>query len=182
MRAGGMRYSRDFTITRQDTQQFYSMLVLRRWCKGILGFAAVGALVAKLYINWLGFALDTVGTAVVMLLTGILTALLITVGMIIRTRGNVSKMMRKRGRESYVQQTRIDGFGVHVTVDKDSAKLNFGEIKKVEETAAAFYIFLTDADAWILPKNQMEDSEAECRAIREIFSRVIAPKRLKLQK
>lgn len=177
-----MRYSRDFTITRQDTQKFYQMLVLRRWRKGILGFAVVGALVGKLYLNWLGFQLGGVETAFFLVLSGVLTAMLITLGMVIRTRSNVSKMMRKKGRESYVQQTRIDGFGVHVTVEQDSAKLRFEEICRVEETADAFYIFLTEQDAWILPKREMEDTEGESRTVREIFSRVVAPKRLKLQK
>ena len=177
-----MRYSRDFTITQQDTQKFYGMLVLRRWRKGILGFAVVGGLVAKLYLDWLDFQLDTVGTIIFMVLTGIMTSLLITLGMVIRTRSNVSKMMRSKGRDSYVQQTRIDGFGVHVTVGKDSAKLGFEKILRVEENAAAFYLFITESEAWILPKSQMEDRETESRTIREIFSRVIAPKRLKLQK
>lgn len=177
-----MRYSRDFTITRQDTQKFYQMLVLRRWRKGILGFAAVGALVGKLYLDWLGFQLGAVETSVFLVLTGVLTAMLITLGMVLRTRSNVGKMMRKKGRESYIQQTRIDGFGVHVTVGQDNAKLRFEEICRVEETADAFYIFLTEQDAWIMPKGQMEDAEAESRAVREIFSKVIAPKRLKLQK
>lgn len=177
-----MRYSRDFTITRQDTQKFYQMLVLRRWRKGILGFAVVGALVGKLYLDWLGFQLGAVETSVFLALTGVLTAMLITLGMVLRTRSNVGKMMRKKGRESYIQQTRIDGFGVHVTVGQDNAKLRFEEICRVEETADAFYIFLTEQDAWIMPKGQMEDAEAESRAVREIFSKVIAPKRLKLQK
>ena len=177
-----MRYSRDFTITRLDTQRFYQMLVLRRWRKGILGFAVVGALVGKLYLDWLGFTLGGVEMVFFLVLAGVLTSLLITLGMVIRTRSNVSKMMRKKGRESYVQQTRIDGFGVHVTVEQDNAKLRFEEICRVEETSDAFYIFLTEQDAWILPKSQMEDTEAECRAVREIFSRVVAPKRLKLQK
>ena len=177
-----MRYSRDFTITRSDMQLFYRMLVLRRWCKGILGFAVVGALVARLYINWLNISLDAVETVVFMVLTGILTALLITLGMVIRTNRNVGRLMRKNGRESYVQSVRIDGFGVHVTTGDETAKLGFDKLLRVQETSAAFYLFVTDTQAWILPKHQMEDPEAESRTVREIFSRVVPPQRLKLKK
>ncbi len=177
-----MRYSRDFTITREEMQNFYRMLVLRRWQKGILGFAVVGALVARLYLNWLNLKLGTAWEIVIMLLTAVLTAVFITFGMTLRTRRNVDQLMRSKGRGSYVQQTRIDGFGVHVTVDKDSAKLPFEKIHLVQETKDAFYIFLTADQAWILPKAQMEDTDAECAALRGIFTRVVAPARRKLQK
>ena len=177
-----MRYSRDFTITRRDTEKFYQLLVLRRWAKGILGFAVVGALVTKLYMDWLGFSLDTAGMAAVMVLGGIITAAVITAGVLWRTRGNVTRLMRKNGRESYVQQMRIDGFGVHVSVNGESAKVGFDKLARVQETKDAFYLFLTENEAWIMPKSQMENADEECRAIREIFSKVVAPRRRKLGK
>lgn len=176
-----MRYSRDFTITKEHLQRFYQMLVLRRWRKGIVGFAVVGALVLKLYMDWLGFSLDTAGMAAMMVLGGLLTAVFITIGILLRTRGNVTRLMRKKGSASYVQQVRIDGFGVHVTVGEEKAKLGFDKLRLVRETKDAFYLFVTDNDAWIMPKEQMEDVEAECRAIREIFSKVVAPGRRKLR-
>ena len=48
-----MRYQRDFTIGLKETRDFYQMLVLGRWWKGILGFGVVGGLVAWMYLNWL---------------------------------------------------------------------------------------------------------------------------------
>ena len=177
-----MRYIRDFTITRKDTLRFYRILALRRWSKGILAFSVIGALVAKLYLDWLGFSLGTAGTALVMALCGILTAALITLGTILRTNGSVTAAMRRKGLKSYVQQTRIDGFGIHVTVGKETTRQGFDKILRVQETASAFYIYLTENDAWLLPKDQMEDKEAEIRTIREIFSKVVAPSRLKLKK
>ena len=177
-----MRYSRDFTITRRDTEKLYQMLVLRRWSKGILGFAVVGALVIKLYMDWLGFESGTAGTLTAMVLGGILTAVFITAGVLLRTKANVAKLMRKKGRESYVQETRIDGFGVHVSVNGESAKLGFDKLKFVRETKDAFYLFVTDNDAWIMPKSQMENADEECRTIREIFGKVVAPSRRKLGK
>ena len=37
-----MTYRRDFTIGLRETQDFYLMLALGRWWKGILGFGAAG--------------------------------------------------------------------------------------------------------------------------------------------
>ena len=44
-----MTYRRDFTIGLRETQDFYLMLALGRWWKGILGFGAAGALAGVLY-------------------------------------------------------------------------------------------------------------------------------------
>lgn len=176
-----MRYIRDFTITQRDLAAFYQTLALRRWTKGILAFAVVGALVAKLYLNWLAIELDSTMTVVVLVAAAILTAVLITAGVMIRTRFQVRDSLRKTGRSSYVQETRIDGFGVHVTVDQASSKASFSKLRRVQETSAAFYLFLTDSDAWLLPKSQMENKEEECRTLREIFTKVLPPQQLKLK-
>lgn len=175
-----MRYRRDFTVTESHLQKFYRHLVLRRWSKGVLGFGVVGALVGKLYMNWLNIPLEGVWAIFGMVLTGCVTMLFVTLGVMFRTRQNVRKSIRGKGRGSYVQQTEIDGFGVHVTVDGDKAKVGFEKLHMVQETKDAFYLFLTAGDAWILPKEQMENPEEECAAIRAIFSKVIEPKRRKL--
>ena len=94
----------------------------------------------------------------------------------------VRAQLRRSGRERYVQQTEIDGFGVRVTVGKDRAKLGFDKLRRVQETRGAFYLFLSDSQAWILPKAQMEDRAAECAQLRQIFRTVIERGRLRLRK
>ena len=175
-----MRYSRDFTITEAEMQKFYRMLVLQRWGKGVLGFGVVGALVGKLYISWLDLPLEGGWAVAAMVLTGIVTMLFVTLGVIFRTRRNVRASIRRKRQGSYVQCTEIDGFGVHVTVGDEKAKMSFEKLHLVRETKDAFYLFLTPGDAWILPKGQMENAEEESAVIRGIFSKVIEPKRRKL--
>ena len=94
----------------------------------------------------------------------------------------VRAQLRRSGRERYVQETEIDGFGVRVTVGKDRAKLGFDKLRRVQETRGAFYLFLSDSQAWILPKAQMEDRAAECAQLRQIFRTVIERGRLRLRK
>lgn len=177
-----MRYFRDFTITQQDLIAFYQMLALRRWAKGLLGFAVVGALVAKLYLNWFSIELTVPWSVLVPFIAAALTTALIAAGILIRIRIKVRDSIRKTGRSRYVQQTRIDGFGVHVTVDQVSSKAGFDKLRRVQEASSAFYLFLTDSEAWILPKSQMENTEEECCTLREIFSKVIPSQQLKLQR
>ena len=169
-----MSYHRDFTIGKRETLDFYLSLVLRRWRGGIAGFAAAGALASLLYTARLSLpariGLAAAGAAAF--------ALLATLWLLLSTGHKVREQLRRSGRESYIQETEINGFGVHVTVGKDKAKLAFENLVQVRETRRAFYLFLSDAHAWILPKAQMEDPAAESAQLRALFTSVLERKKL----
>ncbi len=177
-----MSYRRDFTIGLRETQQFQLMLVLERWRGGIWGFGAVGALVAWMYLLLpeplpalpVRLGLSAAAAALSMAVA----ALVLTASTLSRVRGQV----RRSGRGPYVQETEIDGFGVRVTVGKDRARLGFDRLVRVRETRRAFYLFIAEHQAWILPKAQMEDRESECQAVREILRTVVERGRLRLHK
>lgn len=177
-----MNYRRDFTIGLRETQAFYVSLVLGSWWKGIVGLGLIGGLVAWMYMNWARVTLAAPWRFWIMVAAMLATMGAIALGMALSTRSKVRAQVRRAGRESYVQQTEIDGFGVHVTVGKDRAKLSFEKLVRVQETGSAFYLFLSDSQAWLLPKAQMEDPDAECRQLRTIFRTVIESKKLKLRK
>ena len=173
-----MSYRRNFTIGRRETRNFYLTLVLGSWRKGIAGFGAVGALAALLYMPELPLPLRGL-----LLLAGAAAGMgLSTLFLAVSTCLRVRAQLRRSGRERYVQETEIDGFGVRVTVGKDRARLGFDRLVRVRETRRAFYLFIAEHQAWILPKAQMEDREAECRAVREIFCKVVERSRLRLRK
>lgn len=173
-------YHRDFTIGLRETQDFYIFLTLGRWWKGIVGFGAVGALAAVMYTLELGLtlpvraALIAGGAAVAAGITALV--------LVVSTLGKVKSQIRRSGRESYIQETEINGFGVHVAVGKDKARLGFENLQRVAETGKAFYLFISDSQAWILPKRQMEDPEAESEQLRTIFRTVVERGKLRLKK
>ena len=175
-----MSYHRDFTIGKRETMDFYLSLVLRRWRGGILGFGAVGALAALLYTAQTELSLPVqIG---LMAAGAVVFMLLVTLWLVLSTGGKVKDQLRLSGRESYIQETEINGFGIHVTVGKDKAKLAFENLAQVRETKKAFYLFLSDTHAWILPKAQMEDPAAESAQLRELFNKVLERKKLHLRK
>jgi len=175
-----MSYRRDFTIGKRETLDFYLSLVLRRWRGGIAGFGVAGVLASLLYTSQAGASLPVlVGLAIA---GAALFALLVTLWLVLYTTHKVKDQLRQSGRESYIQETEINGFGVHVTVGKDKAKLAFENLAQVRETKKAFYLFLSEAHAWIIPKAQMEDQEAESAQLRKLFSTVVERKKLHLMK
>ena len=173
-------YQRNFTIGLRETQEFYLTLELGRWRGGIAGFGVAGALVALLYTGQA--ALTTPLRALAVLGGGAAAMLAAVLVLTLSICGRVRGQIRRSGREHYVQQTQIDGFGVHVTVDKGQARLGFDKLVRVRETRRAFYLFLSDNQAWILPKAQMEDRAGECRQLRELFRTVVERGRLRLKK
>ena len=107
-----MSYRRNFTIGRRETRNFYLTLVLGSWRKGIAGFGAVGALAALLYMPALSLPLRGL-----LLLAGAAAGMgLSTLFLAVSTCLRVRAQLRRSGRERYVQETEIDGFGVRVTV------------------------------------------------------------------
>lgn len=177
-----MSYRRDFVIGLKETRDFYTRLLLRSWRKGILGFGLAGGLTAWYYLNLFQAAVSAPVELLLSLAAAAAVMGLVAAVMALSTRWKIAREARRSGRERYVQHTRIDGFGLHVTVDDREARLGFDKLMKVEETKKAFYLYLAANQAWILPKDQMEDRDGESRALREIFSAVIESKRLKLQK
>lgn len=174
-----MSYRRDFTIGLRETQDFYAALTMARWRKGLAGFAAVGALAALLYT--LRTALSLPVKAALAAAGAVLAAAITALILLVSTRQRVKEQVRRSGRESYVQATEINGFGIHVTAGKDRARLAFENLLRVQETGKAFYLFLSDSQAWILPKKQMEDPEAESEQLRTIFRTVIEGRKLRLR-
>ena len=175
-----MSYHRDFTIGKRETMDFYLSLVLRRWRGGILGFGAAGALAVLLYTGQARLSLPV--QAGLMAAGALAGALLSTLCLVLSTAGKVREQLRLSGRESYVQETEINGFGVQVTVGKDKARMAFENLAQVRETRRAFYLFLSDAHAWILPKAQMEDPAAESAQLRELFRTVLEGRKLHFMK
>lgn len=174
-----MSYRRDFTIGLRETRDFYLSLVLGRWGKGIAGFGAAGALVGLLYTGQAGLSLPL--RAAVILAAALAAAGVTALVLVVSTCRKVKTQVSRSGRGTYIQETEINGFGVHVTVGKDKARMGFEDLVRVRETRRAFYLFLSESQAWILPKRQMEDREAECAQLRELFGTVIERGKLRLK-
>lgn len=172
-------YRRDFTIGLRETRDFYLFLAMEHWRKGIAGFAAAGALAALMYA--MGTELSLPVKAAAMAGGALAAAGIAALIVALSTCRRVREQVRRSGRESYVQETEINGFGVHVAVGKDRARLAFENLLRAVETRKAFYLFISAGQAWILPKKQMEDPQGETERLREILRTVLERKKLRLK-
>lgn len=174
-----MSYERDFTIGYRETRDFHLSVTLRRWWKGMLGFALVAVLVVWMYMFRLAPDSPPLAVGIVAVVFAVLTFVL---GMLTFVVTTILQVRSRVSRTSYVQATKIDGFGVHVTVGKKKAKLPFDRLLLVRETKKAFYLFIAEDQAWLLPKAQMADPVRESDQLRQIFRTVVERRKLELQK
>ena len=177
-----MKYERKFTIRSNDVIRFQQELMLRGGGLRIVGIAIMGVVIAWLYVQWLNIEATPMEMALWMSFTTVVTLLVVCLSMVLTNRKQTKKHLERMGKESYQQEVLIDPFGVHVVADGNRSKVGFDKIMEVRENRWAFFIHLNPIQAWILPKAQMEDVEAESRQIREIFDQVIESRRLKFQK
>lgn len=174
-----MDYQETFTIHAKDAIRFYFRLFYRSRLWMILGFGLAGALTTYLYGAPGGLPGPVLfGT---MLLTFVVVAVLFLGASYLNIRRSVRKGAKKNGADSYQQAVRINGFGIRVDANGKEGRVGFDKILKVEETRDYFYIYLTRENGWIMPKNQMANREADCAALRALFTKVIPQRQLHLQ-
>ena len=177
-----MKYEREFTIRANDVVRFQQGLMLRGSGLRIVGIAIMGVVIAWLYVQWLNIEATPMEMALWMSFTTAVTMVVVFLSMVITNRKQTKKHLERMGKDSYQQKVLIDVFGIHVIADGNKSRLGFEKVMEVRENRHAFYIYLNPIQAWILPKDQMEDVEGESRQIREIFDQVIESRRLKFQK
>lgn len=177
-----MDYQRDFTIRTKDLQYFRQELMLERWGGLIRGCGLLGSIIAWAYLNWIGQELGIITEVVTIVFSGLASLEVLMLGMIWLNNSKVKRAMRAMGKSSYLQKVEINGFGVHAETDGRKEKAGFDKIVRVKETVRAFYIFYAREEAWVLPKEQMADEQAETEKLREIFTALVASSQLKLMK
>lgn len=175
-----MEYHRTFQIGQREAMDFYLYQALRHRSLGAVGFCVVGLLICWLYSAQAQGS--PVSFAISMVITFVAVLAAILGGYYFTIRNKVRAAIRQRGRERYPQEILINGFGLRCTASGREVKVAFEKIREIRETRRAVYIYMTENDAWILPKAQMEDPAAETAKLREIFDMVIESQRLHLRK
>ena len=173
-----MEFHQTFTIGKRESTRFYFYQVLRARLVGSLGFGLVAALVFYLYASPY---LSPIALGVTLVIVFFTMLAAISLGYWLAIGGKLKKAAAKNGFSAYDQEILINGFGVRVKAAGRESKVGFDKLHAVRETGKDFYLYLSDQDAWILPKSQMAGGAADCAALRELFAKVIPSSRLHLK-
>ena len=172
------QFSGQFTITKKDNLRynFYSMRK-RLTTTSILVFVIIGAMVGFLrYGQGYGLAAS--------LTNGLLTALIGTAALVAVTLTatvlKVNSYYRQKKLTDFTVTFTADQTGIHAVSNRGNADLDWNRIVAVHETRNAFYIFITDSYANVMPKDQSTDAKA-FEALRKLLVQHVDKSRLKLK-
>lgn len=173
------QFSQAFTITKKDNLRYNFFLMRKKLiATSALVFVIIVAMIGLLkYAQGASVSLALIN-AFVMAVAG--TLILIGINL-------VTTVVRMNG---YYKQKKLSDFTVTFTTDKDGihaksergdSDLPWNRIVEVQETRHAFYVFITDSHANVLPKDQFS-SEAEVAVFRALLEKNMEVTRLKLKR
>jgi hypothetical protein len=170
-----MPFANHFTITKKDNLRFNFFLMKKKLiATSITVFVIISAMVGLIrYAQGapLGVA---VLRALLLGLGG--TALLIAVNAV-STVMRLNNLYRQKKLLDFSVDFTVDAAGIHARSERGDSDLPWSRITSVQETRHAFYIFITDTHANVMPKDQLK-SGADVAALRGLFQKHLdAPRR-----
>lgn len=173
------QFSESFTITKKDNLRYNFFLMQKKLVATsvlvfVIIFAMIGLLryarggdVASAILN--GFLMAVVGTLV---LIGINIVMAVT---------RINSYYKQKKLTDFSVVFTADKTGIHAASERGDSDLNWNRIVAVRETRHAFYIFITDAHANVMPKDQFSGAK-EIEAFRSLLMKNVEKSRLKLKR
>ncbi len=173
-----MQFQGHFTITRKDNIRFNLLLMKRKLISASIVVFFVIALLVGIIKYMQGFALTAAITqALIMAVLGmILLAIVNVVSMMMR----VNSMYKSKKITDFSFDATVDKSGFHATSDRGDSDIPWERILSVTETGAAFYVFITDSNANVLPKPQITNP-SDMETLRKLLTKHLPAHKLHLK-
>jgi len=173
-----MQFSNHFTITKKDNTR-YNFYIMRKKLisTSVIVFVIIaGTLTLMRYAQ--GVAIQgAIANALLMAVFG--TVLLLAVN-VVTTIVRINSFYKKKKLVDFSVDFTVDKDGIHAVSDRGNSDLPWNRIVSIHETRNAFYIFISDTHANVMPKDQIL-SEAGIANLRSLFAKNLDKPRLKLK-
>ena len=172
------QFSGQFTITKKDNLRynFYSMRK-KLLSTSILVFVIIGAMIGFLRYGQ-GYGLTS--SLVNALLTAAAGTALLLIINVVATILRMNNFYKQKKLSDFTVTFTADDTGIHAVSNRGNSDLEWNRIVAVHETRNAFYIFITDSYANVMPKDQSTDAKA-FEILRKLLVQHIDKNRLKLR-
>ena len=172
------QFSESFTITKKDNL-WYNFFLMRKKlvATSVLVFVIIFAMVGLLRYA-LGIGISAA------ILNGLLMAVvgtLVLIGInILTTVTRINSFYKQKKLSDFSVKFTVDKSGLHAASERGDSDLPWNRIVAVHETKHAFYIFITDSHANVMPKDQFS-SPKEIDAFRSLLAQNLEKTRLKIR-
>ena len=175
-----MEYKGHFTISKKDNIDFNFLLMKNRLIRStVIVFIVIVMLVTLL--NYALKAMPLQGALLQGLLMGgigIVLMLAINIGSMYT---RINAMYRKNQIQDFTFDVVVDKNGFHAKSNRGDSDIPWERILSLQETKNAFYVFITENNANVLPKSQMQ-LPADAARIRQIAEKFLPANRCKCKK
>jgi len=173
-----MPFTCHFTITKKDNLR-YNFYIMRKKLitTMVLVFVIIaGMLTLMRYAQ--GVSLQgALANALAMAALG--TAVLLAVN-IVTTIMRINSFYKQKKLTDFSVDFTVDKSGIHAASERGDSDLPWNRVAGVHETRNAFYIFITDTHANVMPKDQLQ-STADAATLRALFEKNLDKPKLKLK-
>jgi len=172
------QFSGQFTITKKDNLR-YNFFSMRKKlaATSVLVFVIIGTMVGFLrYAQGMPLSAAVVNA---LLLAVMGTVILIAIN-VITTVLRINSMYQQRKLTDFTVTFTADQTGIHAVSSRGNSDLEWNRIFAVHETRNAFYIFITESYANVMPKDQIPDARA-AEAFRALLVEHVEKNRLKIK-
>ena len=173
-----MQFKGHFTITKRDNIDFNLLLMKRKLISAsITVFAVITLLVGFLkYMQ----GIPLVNAALQALLLAVLGVVLLAVINIVSMLLRINGMYKSNKIAEFSFDALVDKDGFHATSDRGDSDVPWERILSVAETKGAFYVFITDSNANVLPKPQIAEASG-VETLRKLFIKYLPAQKLRLR-
>ena len=173
------QFSHTFTITKKDNLRYNFFLIQKKLvATSALVFVIIAAMVGLLRYAQSGSVSVALINAAIMSVLGTLVLVGINIA---TTVVRINKLYKQRKLTDFTVSFQTDKSGIHAASERGDSDLPWNRIVAVRETRHAFYVFITDSHANVLPKDQFTD-EAETALFRSILEKNMEPQRLNIKR
>ena len=172
------QFSHTFTITKKDNLHYnFFMMQKKLIATSVLVFVIIFAMIGLIkYAQGAGIT-TAILNALLMAVAG--TLFLVAINYITAIM-RINKYYKQKKLSDFTVSFTTDAAAIHATSERGDSDLPWNRIMEVRETKQAFYLFITEAHANVLPKDQFTD-EAEIALFRTWLEKNIAATRLKIK-
>jgi hypothetical protein len=172
------QFSHTFTITKKDNLRYnFFMMQKKLVATSVLVFVIIFAMIGFIkYAQGAGLTAALLN-ALIMAVVG--TLFLVAINFITAIM-RINKFYKQKKLTDFTVSFTTDDAGIHAKSERGDSDLPWNRIVAVHETKHAFYLFITESHANVLPKDQLT-GEAEIALFRAWLEKNIAANRLKIK-
>ena len=175
-----MEYKGHFTISKKDNIDFNFLLMKNR----LIRSTAVVFVLIVILVTLLNYALKAMPLTAALvqgLLMGVVGIVLMFAINIGSMYTRINAMYKQKKIQDFTYDVTVSKTGFHATSNHGDSDIPWERVQSMQETKHAFYVFITENNANVMPKTQMQ-LPADAERIRKIAFQNLDASRCKLKK